>query len=433
MTNGRRALLLAGVMVLLAVGSARGEIATTTFETTVPAEALATITATCSLCSWDVAGREAGVLSLALDGRYVQHLPIVRTGRAEYQVMLGRVEPGRHTFVVDEDAALTSTELRGRALVAVGAIHVALIDANARDYTAVSLAPILQARPDTVGKYTDVPVFMWYETEPTSRGTRYRYSVIFTNEDGGTPAGRLMATWGRTTDIEYVYSVEIDDRGAILADDIQGPRHEILPFNGRREGRHPLLWVSTSNNMVLPEGSTRVRYAPAPAAVQLRDVSREAVMDMHPWLYELMTKELKREGKITADPAPGHGTIRDPREFVFVEGCGELAEKALAFAVRVDGQWISSDRGLSDYRIVRDGCFRAAIPLPARATIKDVRAIRAEVFARQGKANGAPARLVRINTLFALDEHFVPGTPAIHWTGSTPLQPGGPPLELPVP
>lgn len=433
MTIERRDILLAVVMALAAAASARGEIRTTTFETKAPAEAFATMTATCHMCAWDVAGREAVVLSLALDGRYVQHLPIVRTGRAEYRVMLGRVEPGRHTFVLDEDAALTSPELRGRARVAVGAIEVALIDATARDYTAISLAPILYARPDTVGKYTDVPVFMWYEIEPTARGSRYRYSVIFTNEDGGTPADRLMATWGRTTDIEYVYSVEIDHRGDILADDIQGPKHEILPFNGRREGRHPLLWVSTSNNMVLPEGSTRVRYAPAPAAVQLRDVSREAVMDMHPWLYELMAKELKREGKIAADPSPGQGTIRDPREFVFVEGCGNVAEKALTFAIRVGSEWISSDRGLGDYRIVRDGCFRAAIPLPARATIKDVRAIRAEVFSRQGKANSAPARLFRINTTFALDEHFVPGTSVIHWTGSAQLQPGGPPFELPVP
>ena len=57
---------------------------------------------------------------------------------------------------------------------------------------------------------------MWYEIEPTPRGTRYRYSVIFTNEDGGTPADRLMATWGRTTDIEYLYSVEVDASGAIV-------------------------------------------------------------------------------------------------------------------------------------------------------------------------------------------------------------------------
>ena len=205
---------------------------------------------------------------------------------------------------------------------------------------------------------------MWYEIEPSARGTRYRYSVIFTNEDGGTPADRLMATWGRTTDIEYVYSVELDNKGEILDDDIQGPRHEILPFNGRREGRHPLLWVCTSNNMVLPQGATRVRYAPAPVPFPLRDVSREAVMDAHPWLYEVMARELTREGKIAADPEPGRGTIPDPRRFAIVEACGALEEKALAFAIRVGTQWISSDRDRIQYRIVRDGCFRAAIPLP---------------------------------------------------------------------
>jgi hypothetical protein len=256
--------------------------------------------------------------------------------------------------------------------------------------------------------------------------------VIFTNEDGGTPADRLMATWGRTTDIEYLYSVEVDNRGDILADDIQGPKHEILPFNGRREGRHPLLWVSTSNNMVLPEGSTRVRYAPAPVPFQLREVSREAVMDAHPWLYAVMANELKREAKIAADPPPGQGTIRDPRWFVIIEGCGALMEKALAFAMRVGTRWISSDHGMNDYRIVRDGCFRGAIPLPERATIKDVRAVRVEVFARQGRTNIAPARLTRINTVFALDERFVPGTPILRWMGEALLQPGGPPLEVRV-
>lgn len=412
---------------------ARAEIAKSTFETTTRAEAIATITATCDGCAWDIAGREAVVLSLAFDGRYVQHLPLVRGGRAEYRVMLGRVEPGRHTVVIDEDAELTAPALRGRTLGRVDLVAVSLIDAGVRDYTAISLAPILYARPDTVGAFTDVPVFTWYEIEPTARGTRYRYSVIFTNEDGGTPADRLMATWGRATDIEYVYRVELDDKGDILENDIQGPKHEILPFDGRREGRHPLLWVSTSNNMVLPHGTTHVRYAPAPLAFQLRDVSREAVMDAHPWLYEVMANELKREAKIAPDPPPRQGTIPDPRRFVFVEGCGELAEKALAFGVRVGTQWISSDRDLADYRIVRDGCFRAAIPLPSGATIKDVRAVRAQVFAQEGNTNPAPARLTHVNTVFALDEQFVPGMPVLRWKGAAELRPGGPVLELPVP
>ena len=46
------------------------------------------------------------------------------------------------------------------------------------------------------------------------RGERLRYSVVFSNEDGGTPSDRLMATWGRLTDIEYVYAVERDTDGA---------------------------------------------------------------------------------------------------------------------------------------------------------------------------------------------------------------------------
>jgi hypothetical protein len=185
--------------------------------------------------------------------------------------------------------------------------------------------------------------------------------------------------------------------------------------------------------MVLPQGTTRVRYAPAPVPFQLRDVSREAVMDAHPWLYEVMSKELEREGKIAADPPAGRGTIPDPRRFVFVEGCGTLADKALAFAARVGAQWISSDRDRTDFRIVRDGCFRAAIPLPPDAAIRDVRAIRAQVFAREGKTNTLPARLTRINTLFMLDEHFVPGAPILHWEGAAQLRPGGPLLELPIP
>ncbi len=421
------------VLVLsVALGAARVEVATTSFETTARAEGIATITVTCEACDWKMAGREAVVLALSLDGRYIQHLPVVRTGRADYQVLLGRLEPGRHTLVVDEDAELTAPGLRGGARAVVNAISVEQVGMAAVNYTALSLAPVVFARPDTVGKYTDVPVFMFYEVEPTARGTRYRYSMIFTNEDGGTPADRLMATWGRTTDIEYLYSVELDRAGAILEDDIQGPEHEILPFTGRREGAHPLLWVSTDNNMVLPEGTTRVRYAPAPIPFQLRDVAREAVMDAHPWLYRTMADEIEREGKIVADAPPGQGTIPDPRRFVFLEGCGELADKGLAFSVRVDSLWISSDRG-RDYRIARDGCFRAAVPLPASATIKDVRAVRVQVFARDGKTNSAPARLTRINTLFALDDRFVPGASILRWQGDARMRPGGPPFEIPIP
>ena len=85
------------------------------------------------------------------------------------------------------------------------------------------------------------------------------------------------------------------------------------------------------------------------------------------------------------------------------------------------------------HRIVRDGCFRAAIPLPATAAITDVRGLRARVFARGGKNNAVAARLTRVNTVFALDERFVPGPPILRWQGAALLRPGGHAFELSLP
>lgn len=422
--------------LLLAAGMAQVDTAPsaqTQFDTSARAEALATITVTCELCAWAMVGREAVVLSLALDGRYVQHLPVVRRGRAEYRVMLGRVEPGRHTLVITEDAALTAAKLRGGDHAVIETVEVTPIADGAGEYTALSLAPIVYARRNSVGRFTDVPVLMWYEQEATARGTRYRYSVIFTNEDGGTPADRLMATWGRSLDLEYLYSVEVDANGQILDDDIQGPDHEILRFTGRREGRHPLVWVATANNMVLPKGRTRVRYAPVPILFPLVDVSREAVVDAHPWLYALMAQELAREGKIVAGAPPGTGAIPDPRRFVFFEGCGELDGLALTLAVRVGETWLSSDRGVPEYRIARNGCYRGAIPLPEAQAIADVATIRVQVFPRKDSAPDAAATLTRINRVFALDDAFVPGPSILQWQGTASLRPGDAPFELAVP
>ena len=407
-----------------------------TFNVPHRAEVVARITVQCDDCAWETPGREAVIFSVFVDDRYHQHVPIVRRGRAVYDVLLGRLEAGSHTIRVENDPELTSTGLgNGRAIVREIAFeHVA---ESSPSYLPLALAPFVYARPNTVGRFTDVPVFMWYETEPTARGTRYRYSVIFTNEDGGTPTDRLMATWGRTTDVEYLYSVEVDRNGEIVAEDFQGPEHEVLPFGGTREARHPLLWVSTENNMVLDKGTTRVRYAPAAVAFSLRDVSREVVMDAHPWLYAVMSQELSREGKIVAAAEPGKDTIPDPRSFIYLEGCGELGGSALAFAVNANSTWIASDRGVREYRIVRDGCFRAAIPLPTTIGTRDVRGVRAQAYTRPPSADGSPrpagpVHLSRLNKVFMLDQNYRPGPSLFRWQGALTLVPDGPPVEIPV-
>ena len=402
------------------------------FTSTSNAEAVAWITVDCGACAWDTTGSEAIVFAVTVDDRAPIHLPVMRGGQAEYRLMLGAVHSGDHAIKIEQDPRLTAAALRGKAVAKLD-VEIEQIAATDSSYQAMSLAPIVYARPDTVGRFNDVPLLMWYEIEPTERGRRYRYSVIFSNEDGGTPADRLMATWGRTTDIEYVYSVEVDASGVILNEDMQGPGHEILPFKGNREGRHPLLWVSTENNMVLDHGTTAVRYAPAPFLAELTDASREQVMDANAWTYEVMTKELVREGKVVADAPTGQGAIPDPRRYVFLEGCGVAGNNALAVAVNVNDQWWSSDRGVAEYRIVRDGCFRAAIPLPGTADASDVRAVRVQAFPRKDKPTNTPSRFTRLNTVFSLNERFAPEPRIVRWDGEAALRPGGPPFEIPVP
>ncbi|MGH9349603.1 MAG: hypothetical protein ACRD26_20315 [Vicinamibacterales bacterium] len=424
----------APVVAALATGACAGATART-IDVDRRAVLLATIEARCDACAWDVEGREAVTLVLTTDGRYAQHLPLVRGGTARYEVLLGTVDPGPHVVRVAIDREHTARELRSANAASARIAALTAVREDDERYEALSFAPFLYARPNTIGRFTDVPVFMWYEREPTDRGTRYRYSVVFTNEDGGTPTDRLMATWGRTTDIEYVYSVEVDGGGRIVADDIQGPDHKILAFGGRREARHPLLWVSTDNNMLLDTGTTRVRVAPAPAAFPLDGASREAVMDANPWIYAVAARELAREGKIAGDAPPGRNTIPDPRRFAYVEACGHVGGAALSFEVRAGNAWIPSDRGVPAYRIVRDGCVRAAIPLPEPLGPRDLRSLRVIASARpnaSGVSATVPVRLDRINTVFVLDERHRPGAPLLRWSGPAAIEVGGPPLEIAI-
>jgi hypothetical protein len=437
------ALIAALMTALLGWLAPQADTVTRAFTFDRPGEVLVRLHAGCAKCDWGEDGREAVALRLSVDGAYSQHLFLSR-GEAptDYRVRLGTLAPGRHELRVERDPELSA---RGAGAASIDISAIGLVAEGSSDFTAQSMAPIVYARPNTVGKFTDLPLFMWYEVEKTPRGRQYRYSVIFSNEDGGTQTDRLMATWGRTTDIEFVYGVEVDEAGRILAEEFQGPGHEVPAFKGRHEARHPLLWVSTDNNMVSESGPTRQRYAPEAVRFDLANVSREAVMDANPWMYAIASVEMRREGKIAEDAPPRVNKIPDPRRFVFVEACGTIGNASLALSigsVRLqpdrDLVWTASDRGLPQYRIVRDGCFRIATPLPAGTRPSDIRALRVQAFERPRAAGAAavapnPVTLTRINKVFMLDERYLPGLSLLAWRGSQTLRAGGEPFEVKVP
>jgi hypothetical protein len=404
-------------------------------------EAVITITAGCQGCDWGVQGREAVLMRVSVDGTYSQHLLLSRgEAPAPYRIMLGPLAAGEHRLTLDRDDAVSA---KGAGAVKIDRVDPRVYAQSAPEHEWLSQAPFLYARPGTVERFSDLPILAWVERAPAP-ATGFRYSVIFTHEDGGTPTDRLMATWGRTTDVEFVYGAERGPDG-VLREEIQARNHDILPFQGKKIGSHPLLWVATENNMVADSGAADlVRFAPAPELVSLTGVSREVVMDTNPWTYAVMSAELRREGRIDPAAQPGSARVPDPRRFAYLEACGELDRATLAFDIGVTQpagaiQWYPTDRDDPRFRIARNGCFRAAVPMPEGVTVERIAGVRMRAYTRP-RRDGEPAMpagtgrvtLQRLNGVFMLDDNYRPGTPRIRWTGTLEAQGESAPVPVPA-
>ncbi len=421
------------------------------FEVAQDAEVVASVNAGCAGCDWGRAGREAAVLRLEVDGAYSQHLFLTRgAAAADYKILLGPLGKGAHSLKISLDRRASAKTIANAEVtnVAFNFSHV-----SDPEHDAVALAPVLYARPNTIGRFTDVPLLMWYEKETTVRGFRFRYSVVFSNEDGGTPADRLLATWGRLTDLEYVYGIEFDRDGKVIEETFQGKDHEIVPFRGRREGRHPLLYVITDNNMAKDEGTTTQRYTLAPLAVDLSGASRELVMDQNPWTYTVTALEARREGRVRNSPKPGSKRIFDPRRYAVLEACAAPEDSAFAtftFALGVaDGRggtrFFDSTGRVPEFKISRspdnfpNGCFRGAVALPEGALARDVKQIQMRAHSRPPKKGEVeetgpkgPARLRRITRLFLMNAQDQPDQNVFSWTGELILPLDGDPVNIEI-
>ena len=420
-----------------------GETRTTDFRVREAGEAVATIAAGCERCDWSAEGREAVLLELTLDGKYSQHVALTRGAAVvEYRVVLGPVSAGTHRLVISRDAKRSAA---GAGPVTFDRADVDVTHPGSADYDWVSRAPILRARPGTVEKFSDFPLVMYAERHVNGEsGSRYalQYTVIFTNEDGGTPTDRLMATWGRTTDIEFIYGLTEPAAGGTPREEIQAEGHKWIPFQGPREGMHPILWVSTENNMVADHGADDlIRFAPAPQLVSLAGTSREKVMDENPWMYAVTSAEMVREHRIDPMATPGSGKIVDPRRYVTIEACGQVKDATLAFDIGVrsgDGPitWLPTDTD-PRFRIARGGCFRGGSPAPAAVPSLEVAGLRIRAYnrARREGETSPPAGSVvleAVTKVFALDKAFVPGVQPMTWKGSLVVKTDGTPVPVPI-
>ncbi|MEV4251946.1 hypothetical protein AB0J52_02120 [Spirillospora sp. NPDC049652] len=413
-------------------------------------EAVIGFTASAPGVSWARKGAEAALLSVAVDGRHVTDLLVPSADPTPRTLGLGGVRHGRHK--------VTFRWAKGSA---PAARRVVLSKPKVRqpkdDQLVLRHAPVVVGRTlDTSGKpggdpyqnaYTDAPLVAWHETRPAAApGHRIlEYSVIWSNEDGGTDTPALMARWGRTTDIEWVYRVEVDAAGRRVPDTAvyQAPEHQTLRFTGRYEGDHPVMQTCTMNNnmcdTVTPDA--RLRFLLDTTATRPDDRAREYLMDRNPWTYRITAQEMDREGKIEQPPSPDTPAVGDLRTYLYLEfakttgaptGTGSAPGVGLGVRLRKDpARLYRSDHSVPSWSISRDGSPATTVELPAGTTLADVLSVEAVRQPTGAGDNGAPATVTAIRRGFFLGQDYLPPLGSgLTWTGSVTVSPSAPSAVL---
>jgi hypothetical protein len=395
-------------------------------------EAVAELRTSAPGASWATGGNEAAVARITLDGQYNQDVTVFGNERpATYRVLLGYLKGGPHTLAVERDDRLSARQAR----LEVDQASVSVISDESPEFRVVQHAPVLFGRADTLGAFTDAPLLMWYEIFKEPEGETIQYSIVFSNEDGGTRTDALMARWGRATDIEYIYRVTLDNHDRIEKEMFLGIDEKPHPFRGRKEGLHPLILDATPNNDFTDTGFTPVRYRFMPVYADLTHHSREELMNRFPWTYRVMSEELSREGKLRPFGTSEGTKVSDPRNYMYLEMKAENNGAGLiAWAKLKNGdRWYSSNKGRFGLVIHRNGWFRTTIELPPGTSADSIQYLALEcvdmlpldlLMGDQGGETVHQSVLESVSRAFLLDSQYHPGKNLFEVDSPVTLRPG---------
>jgi len=394
-------------------------------------EAALAVVAAAPGVSWSLPGRESAVLSVDVDGRYVTDLVVTSARRTPRALALGHLRRGLHRITL---RFATDRTPAGAHQVDLRDVRLSVAIPNGEAQLARRHAPILIGRvlPELGSPFqnatTDTPLLAWHElqTAPTPGLRRLVYSIIWSNEDGGTDSPALMARWGRTTDIEWVYAVDVDADGNRVGQAIyHGPGHTTLPFDGAYDGEHPVLQTCTVNNTVCAKAAGPMRFFLAADQTRPPLRAREYLMDANPWTYPVMAEELQREGKIETPPDPQTPAVGDQRTYLYLEVDKDTAPAtgaapSVAVLVRLrSGAVYRSDHARPSWAIARDDPAATTVELPVGTVPADI----ADVAVTRVPAavdNLAAVTVTDVNRAFFLGENWLPQRSfiAVHGIGA---------------
>ena len=351
---------------------------------TIPAagEGLLDVSASAPGVWWGTTGTESAVVGISVDGHYQSDLVVLSSSPLARTVALGELSAGTHrlraTFETDRSSP-------GATSATLSSMSVRVDTPGDADFMALEHAPILYGRDlakdggTFANATTDTPLLAWHEATAASTpgDTLLEYSVVWSNEDGGTSPPALMARWGRTTDIEWIYRVEVDANGVAVPGTavFQGKDHSTKAFDGATEGDHPILETCTSNNNVCDSKvDDPMRFALDAEQTRVPDRSRESLMDANPWTYPIMAAEMIREGQVESPSDPQTPALGDQRTYLYLEikkatggdnGGSHWVGVAAQVVLKGDPAVYRSDHLTPDWSIQRD--------LPGSHNLSDIR------------------------------------------------------------
>jgi len=375
-------------------------------------EMILTLEVAANNSSWAKVGAEGATLTVFVDGKYNQDVMLFGGAKEfVYQVALGSFEQGKRALAVTFNQTRSAKNSKEAKIYSVKIASANLSDKNSADTIALANSPIIYARPDTIDKFSDIPLVLYYEVFPNGDDAfKIRYTTIFSNEDGGTQTAALMARWGRATDIEWVYEIEFSG-GKIVSEIYQGANHETKNYAGKRVfGGHPLVFNTTVNNNFSDAGCSDLRFAPLAVRADLSKKSRETVMDENGWTYRIMAEELLREKRINAAKLDAN-TIADPRDYIYAEIYSEPENAAINVeAETFGGEKFSSDAGIASLRVSRKGYVRIAMRLPRMKTADFPSSVIVGCYpvSNDAAARNGACQNVRVIKLVRLDENYQP-------------------------
>jgi hypothetical protein len=361
--------------------------------------------------SWSIPDSESAVLTIYIDstgGSQNQDIVLFKGDEFFiYKVSLGRIDSGSHSIAVYFNGDKSTLGAHYIYLEKCYIIPVPLSDQN---YDIYRFSPILYGRnliSDDESNHTDTPLLLWHEVEYDGVNKWIVYSMIWSNEDGGTSSIDLMSRWGRTTDIEWIYRVKVDPGGNVLQEYFQGPGHSTSIFQGNRINDHPVLKTVTINNMVSDEGVSNYKFFLSPERGKHEIHSREILMDEDPWTYEIMALEMIAEGKYESPADPFSLAVSDARNYLYLEFNTQMVGSGLrlTFATKLGNEayWYYSDHDYSSVAAVNAaGWRRSTIELPPETALEDLDSLKI-----MGSASGSfSITFDELSKVFLLDEDF---------------------------